>query len=285
MKGERSSKPFRFIKRGGEILREDGVGKFVGKARRFLARRIRQTYDQSVRPTLPHPTVEYNGVEVRHLDVHLFDSTLSWYTASRPNYEYALIRGIREVTEPGDDVIIVGGGVGPSTVAAAEQVGEAGSVLTFEGTTALIDRIRETSERNDVADRVTVQHAIVGPEINLDGNPGDADQMSPAKLPPCNVLVLDCEGAELSILNELQISPSYIVVESHGCYGSSSDAVASALGSLDYDVISCDVAEVGSHRGIVGGRVVCDDLQASCEEKDVFVFVAKKGVRMDGFNR
>jgi hypothetical protein len=39
--------------------------------------------------------------------------------------------------------------------------------------------------------------------------------LPPSELPPCNVLELDCEGAEVEILREMNIQPRVILVETH----------------------------------------------------------------------
>jgi hypothetical protein len=50
-----------------------------------------------------------------------------------PFYEFALLRGLKAVVEPGDTVIIVGGGLGVSSVVAAREAGPTGTVITYEG--------------------------------------------------------------------------------------------------------------------------------------------------------
>ena len=58
--------------------------------------------------------------------------------------------------------------------------------------------------------------------------------MPASQLPPCNVLELDCQGAEVEILRELVIQPRVILVETHELYGAPTDLVASLLKRRGY---------------------------------------------------
>jgi hypothetical protein len=67
--------------------------------------------------------------------------------------------------------------------------------------------------------------------------------LAPSELPPCNVLELDCEGAEVEILRELTIQPRVILVETHGLFGAPTDLVASLLKKRGYIVSDRGLAE------------------------------------------
>ena len=67
--------------------------------------------------------------------------------------------------------------------------------------------------------------------------------MPPSQLPPCNVLQLDCEGAEAEILRGLIIRPRAILVETHGVFGAPTDLVASLLEKRGYVVSDRGVTE------------------------------------------
>ena len=56
----------------------------------------------------------------------------------------------------------------------------------------------------------TVKHAVVGEAINVYGDPGQLSTLivAPAERPGCDILELDCEGAEIAILREYDHSPS-----------------------------------------------------------------------------
>ena len=62
--------------------------------------------------------------------------------------------------------------------------------------------------RTKVSKRLTVNHAIVGEAISVYGAPEDLAPrvVTPADLPECDVLALDCEGAEILLLRQSEIS-------------------------------------------------------------------------------
>lgn len=163
-------------------------------------------------------------------------------TPEHSPFEGALAGVHREVTRPADDVAVVGGGYGITTVVAARR---AASVTVYEPTPARRRAIRTTLELNDVEpDAVTLSPAVVG-----DIAPAEADEkaldpatvrtIEPGDLPACDVLELDCEGAELSILRGLDrnVLPRVVAVEIHPIkLDGTADQVLPAIRDLDYDV-------------------------------------------------
>lgn len=105
------------------IFRENGPIKVARRSVQF-------GYNTWVRPLLPKRVVSYNGVPVRASRIG--DSIKPWLTRDIPGYEEALVQGIRQYVEVGDTVVVVGGGWGVSTVAAAKRFGNGGQVITFE---------------------------------------------------------------------------------------------------------------------------------------------------------
>jgi len=136
----------------------------------------------------------------------------------------------------GDRVVIVGGGVGVSTVVAARQVGLTGIVITYEAGIEQVEILNEAIELNEVHEQVYVIHGIVGPAVNVYSSSSDAEVIDPSDLPECDVLQLDCEGAERVILTNLTIRPRTIIVEPHMNYKSPSEIVQQKLKDLGYDV-------------------------------------------------
>jgi hypothetical protein len=67
--------------------------------------------------------------------------------------------------------------------------------------------------------------------------------LPPSQLPQCDVLQLDCEGAEAEILRELTIQPRVVLVETHGLYGAPTDLIASLLKKRGYVVSDRGLAE------------------------------------------
>lgn len=188
-------------------------------------------YDWSIRPWLPRKVGVYNGVPVRNL--RLFDR-IDEYS----EYEQSLIDAIRTRVSPGDTVVIVGGGFGVSSIVAARIAGSEGQVITFEGARDRHDLLGETARLNKVHETITYHHAVVGEEIHLLGKSKGAPQVSPSNLPECDVLVMDCEGAEISILTEYNSRPHTTIVETHGFLGAPENIVRKLLAENEYRVIN-----------------------------------------------
>lgn len=190
---------------------------------------LQQLYDRFLRGYLPRKLAAFNGIVVRQ--PRLFDET-----DVRPEYEGALVAAIREEVNLSDSVVIVGGGWGVSTVAAARAAGQEGQVLTYEGADEQVERVGETLSLNRVSDQVTLNHATVGTGDNLYGDDNGSKQLGPDELPDCDVLVLDCEGAELDVIPEMTSDPAKIIVETHPMYDSPADEVEEHLSQKGYSV-------------------------------------------------
>ena len=160
-----------------------------------------------------------------------------------PHYEGAINNGLRRHAKYGDNVVIVGGGLGTSTVIAARQVGDAGSVTIFEGSEEMVYNVRSAARMNDVADIVDVRHAVVSEAVSVRGESSCSTIIKPDELPDCDVLELDCEGAEISILNEMIVRPRAIIVETHGIHDAPTAAVKETLTDIEYSIESEEPAE------------------------------------------
>jgi hypothetical protein len=150
---------------------------------------------------------------------------------------------LNETVRPGDSVVIVGAGLGVTAVVAALRAGPSGKVQCFEGSKQYVSYAQQTAARNKVTN-IRVHHAVVTKSIFVYGDGSDVGAaMSPAQLPSCNVLQLDCEGAEVEILRKLTTQPRIILVETHGLLGAPTDLVASLLKKRGYVVSDRGVAE------------------------------------------
>lgn len=158
-----------------------------------------------------------------------------------PQHEYALVSALREHVTPGDHVVVVGAGSGTTCVIAAQETTELGEVTAYEGSEGRVRQSRKTLQTNGVHERCRVIHAVVGPAVRL--SPGSSidksrDHLSPADLPKCDVLELDCEGAERNILQQLTVKPRVVIAEAHPEFGSSAEEVSELLEDLDYRTVS-----------------------------------------------
>ena len=208
-----------------KIYRYHGFSDLVFRGLRFLVSRILCAVF-----SLPSRKIGvYNGVAVRKEvllrpdDVHT-------------NYEKALVSQIRRTVESGEQIVVIGGGNGVSTTVAARRAGKSGHVISFEGSETRVEIARETTVLNKVSDRVTVNHAVVSNAQQLFSKAGAASQIEPGALPECDVLVMDCEGAELDILRDISIRPRAIVVETHAYLDSPEQEVRKVLCEKDYSV-------------------------------------------------
>lgn len=189
---------------------------------------LQKAYNTTIRGHLPRKIGYYNGVAVRA--PRLFDAT-----DHIQDYKAEQMACIKAAVEARDTVVNVGGGYGVSTVVAAHRVGPLGRVETFEPTTDLIEPLRDTVEMNQVADRVEITHAAIGTPEHTKGSIDNATILPPSALPECDVLILDCDGAEEEIVPSLEIQPRDLVIESHPRYGIDTHELLSVLESRGYE--------------------------------------------------
>lgn len=223
----------RLMKKGIGTLRREGLNSLITRTIRWGYPKFRRYLDTEPR------IYEYNGIPSRSPDYHWLDSYVpryrpKWYLQNVPEYESELIDSIDSTVGPGDTVTVVGGGFGITAVNAARRVGPTGHVSVFEGAADCVDRIKDTIRLNGVSDRVSVNHAIVGTAIELRGSPEGAETYAVSDLPDCDVLELDCEGAELEIIRNLERQPRHIIAETHGIFESPTNEVISALEGHGY---------------------------------------------------
>ena len=226
-----------------EIVRESGYAGLAKRASGYLYRRL-------LRPLLPEAgAVRYAGVAIarerRWGDLSLPEYLAPFGMRDLPDYEETLIRGLRSHVRDGDRVVIVGGGEGVTATIAAQLAGETGTVVCFEGGKEGVTSVGATARRNGVLGRLSVHHAIVGEPINIHGaQEYQSDRIiDPADLPECDVLELDCEGAEIIILERMKIAPRAIVVETHGLFGAPTARVSQLLEARGYAVDDLGWAE------------------------------------------
>ena len=154
--------------------------------------------------------------------------------------EEGVIKSHRTVTDRGDDIVIVGGGYGVTAVHAVRE-SEYGSLTVFEASDSQATVVRETLALNDVTTEWSVQEKAVGSdvfEIYGDGGSSSVERTTASSLPDCDTLELDCEGSELSILRNLAIRPSALIVEMHPYKGEySPTAVLDELEEMDYQIV------------------------------------------------
>ncbi|KQT56190.1 hypothetical protein ASG52_24250 [Methylobacterium sp. Leaf456] len=209
-------------------------------------------YRRGLRPLLPKgPPARMGGVptcyEMKRMDAHVPLSWLPWWATDPtgcPSYEAALVAGLNAHVRPGDRVVVVGGGIGVTAAVAALRAGHSGRVDCFEGSLTNCGFVRETAALNGVAETLRVHHAVVAQGIAVYGIAAEAGAVvPPGDLPACDVLELDCEGAEVQILREMTIRPRVLLVETHGIYGAPTALVSGLMQAAGYTVSDLGWAE------------------------------------------
>ncbi|WP_342733634.1 FkbM family methyltransferase [Bradyrhizobium sp. B117] len=200
---------------------------------------------RTIRPILPnHGHYCYAGVPVerRKLGDELFQ--VAHAHRDEPGYEQALVSALRAHVRTGDDIVIVGVGMGVTCVVAAMK-SEIGHVECFEGNSEGLEKLIRVARLNQVSDRIKAHHAVVGKAISVYGAESSLATavIRANELPPCDFLELDCEGAEMLILREMTIQPRVIAVETHGFLGAPTDEVRRLLEARGYQVEDLGWAE------------------------------------------
>lgn len=192
----------------------------------------------------------------------LFDRLRGLETPEHTPFEGALASVHREFTRADDAVVVVGGGFGITTAVAA---GTGADVTAFEPDPGRLAAVRRTLRLNGVDPAaVTLRRVAVG-----EARPVEAEGTSvvqPAELPACDVLELDCEGAERAILRGLDPAdrPRVVAVEIHPIRLDGATApVLDRLRALGYAV-----ERRLSHDGVPLDRATFDAL-LDAEEPDV----------------
>lgn len=176
----------------------------------------------------------YNGIAVRNIG--LLEKTDVF-----PDHEKELIDAIRKYVMIKENALVIGGGGGASSVVTAHQVGKGGRVITFEAVKTQIRKIQETVKLNKVEDIVSIRHAIIEKPIFLAGAIENTPLVNATDLPNCDVLIMDCEGAELPILQNIKTRPQKIIVETHSHFGSSDKEIKKILSDLGYKILENNV--------------------------------------------
>lgn len=200
---------------------------------------INSVYNRTVRPFLPPRIGVYSGVAVRD-PVKLLDRE-----GTNPHHKDGMVDTIQRGVREGDTVVEVGAGMGILTVHAARRAGPMGCVHAYEGGQDNARTVRQTVRLNEVEDRVNVNHTVVEYVETVWGSPGTAAVISVEQLPEMDVLVMDCEGAEVPILKAMQHTrhePRECIVETHAWTGADSATVTELLEANQHEVVGSQPA-------------------------------------------
>ena len=161
-------------------------------------------------------------------DKKLFDKFFPSFYSVNPKRELGLRLAHIALTRMGDHVVIIGGGEGLSAITAAQQVGKNGSLTIYDGLigeenvfgTTKIERNLELNGISHIwkihQGFVTTRKSdIINKKINFNkvANNPQPPIIHPTELPECDVLETDCNGAELLILQNMNIRPRALIIE------------------------------------------------------------------------
>ena len=150
------------------------------------------------------------------------------FKVSNIEYEKSLIMAHDIVTRANDRVLVVGGGEGISGLYAA-KIAFNGEVHIFEAGLESYQRILNTPEIME-SRNLKIYHNLLGEDINTYGGSVDnAKVISPMGIFDYDVIELDCEGSEYSILDNLSYEPRNIICEFHPCTGINYDSFFDSL--------------------------------------------------------
>lgn len=158
----------------------------------------------------------YNGVAARDRSILHRDH--------EPDHKQHLVRAVRDHVDPGDDVVVVGGGRAVVAVHAAKLGGE---VTVYEAGDSAFEVTESAKKLNDVHMRTV--HAVVGSPGAVTGASSTLF-VDPETLNG-DVLVLDCEGAERDILPVDGFET--VIVETHPAEGAPLSAITDRLPNAD----------------------------------------------------
>lgn len=213
---------------------------------KIIEKALYHCYKYLLRPLLPAVApVLYHGVPIG-MDRKALDRVFPTYKKlyeDIPEYEAALIGGITSLVRQQDRVTVIGAGHGATLVFVANAVGSKAQVTCYEASASAIKNSGQTIIRNDLSGRVVFVHAVVGKALSIYGKGLSNIVVDAKNLEPCDVLEMDCEGAELQILRDLLIRPRVILVETHGVYGAATVDVTDQLKKMGYTVTDLGLAE------------------------------------------
>lgn len=217
----------------------------------------------NIKESLPFGVpVYYSGIRVakKRLLTDKFFPTILDQCEDKPRYEETLLKAISSHVSADSEVVVIGGGAGVTAITAA-MIARKGRVICYEGDKKSASNIALASKYAKI-DNLDIVNAIVQEDIGVYGSIKNKSNvmLSATEIPKCDILELDCEGAEINILRKLVYLPKIILVETHGFMGASTKNVHNQLVDLGYSVKNLGVAE--------------PDLEEFCVKNDIKVLEA-----------
>jgi hypothetical protein len=207
----------------------------------LLSSGFRYTYKQGIRKYLPpvsYPIIQDVEIYIPDKRLRVLDKiVLGEDFHFDKNHKKSNVSLIQKYILPGDEVVVVGGGRGITSVNAARQVGTGGSIVVYEAAKSQISKLKETIKLNDVEHVVSIRHAVVGEALSTLDSIQNAPTLSAEDLPECDVLEMDCEGGEIHILDNLGINPECIIVETHPRQNADTRKIGRILKTMGFEIV------------------------------------------------
>jgi len=226
------------------ILREDGP---IILTDRVLAKIYRTTL-RRLMPQVGHFNINGVAVPGRRLFDGLTPSDWWCFPGNMSDYEHTEVEGVKQYVGGNNDVVVIGGGFGVTAVHAANNT--SGEITVIEASKQRFQNLSKTFEANGVSDQIQSLFGYLG-DLHIDLDDSDIPMIAYQDVPKADIWDMDCEGAEIEILQNLPYNPSTILIETHENH----DEVIRLLEGLDYRIM--EVVDDG-----VGQSPMCTHIRA-----------------------
>jgi len=216
----------------------------------LLYRIVQLAYNRVLRPHLPATHWVAAGIPVYGSDDDPLAPKIVDIGENVQSYKPELIAAIKKYVGTDDDVGIVGGGRGVDSIVATRQGGD---VTAYEAAGEMVEIAKKTIEWQALENKIHFQHAIVGEDVEVYGT-DIGEKVSPSSLSH-DVLVMDCEGAEKSVIQGLDYLPRVLIVETHPERGMSTKKTEVAIENAGMTLMNATNVEGGPKQIIVA---MCD---------------------------
>jgi len=240
--------------RAREIFIQEGFISLIKSTILYLRTVLYSRYIRAVEfMLLGSPTerqyIDLNGVTVP-VDKRILSRHVPFYqhplpTKDDPTYEHIEAEAIKTYSHRGDNVVIIGGGLGVTAVIASRET--SGIINVFEQSEETYEILRGTVDHNDHPGEIKIHHTAVG---KIGGSnfsrqpPTDIERTAPSNLPDADLYEMDCEGAETTILEQMEIRPQRLLIETH----SNHEEVTDLLQNMGYQILEIVSDGKGQHQ-------------------------------------
>jgi hypothetical protein len=164
----------------------------------------------------------------------------------RKYYEEGLKSAINKVDVEIQNAIIIGGGYGVIAVYLRRVLGNSRDITIYEASERQANIIKQTLEKNSTEGMRIIVNPV-GEAVSVYNQEHPVEIIPAKSLPIVDLLLMDCEGAEANIIDEMIFLPKVIIVETHGFLNSGTKLIEEKLTNRGYEVTDCGWAEPSEH--------------------------------------